>query len=77
LLSPNFFLDTPGCVAKIIIPALQDFNAGMIIFRASKKGVKKPIVCQLYLMPVVGYQSLFSRGFCKKWLFHHPAKLHL
>ena len=32
LLSPNFFLDTPGCVAKISTSALQDFNADVVVF---------------------------------------------
>ena len=27
-----FFLDTPGCVAKMSISALQDSNADMLIF---------------------------------------------
>jgi len=32
LLFKNFFLDTTSGVAKIIISALLDFNADMIIF---------------------------------------------
>jgi hypothetical protein len=34
LLCPNFFLDTSSRVAKVIMPVLSDFNAGMIIFGA-------------------------------------------
>ena len=30
----NFFLDTPSRVAKMSIPALLDFNAGMLFFSA-------------------------------------------
>jgi len=33
LLSPNYFLDKDGQVAKMSIPALREFNAGMLIFR--------------------------------------------
>ena len=32
LLSPNFFLDMSGCVAKMSISALREFNADMFIF---------------------------------------------
>ena len=35
MLSPNFILDTPGRVAKMNTPALQDFNAGVFFFRAT------------------------------------------
>ena len=34
LVSPDFFLDTCGCVAKISTSALLDFNADVLILRA-------------------------------------------
>jgi hypothetical protein len=38
-LARDFFLDMPGWAAKIIMPALGDFNAGMIIFEVSSPGL--------------------------------------
>jgi hypothetical protein len=32
-MSPDFFLDTFGCIAKIITSTLLDFNVDVIIFR--------------------------------------------
>jgi hypothetical protein len=49
LLSPDFFLDTTGRVAKMNAPALQDFNAGAFAFRSpnlrlSQTPIEKTIV---------------------------------
>jgi len=33
--SPNFFLDTPGRVAKMNTPTLRKFNVGVFFFKAA------------------------------------------
>jgi hypothetical protein len=36
-MSPNFFLDTPGCGAKMNTPAFREFNAGVFVLRSAKR----------------------------------------